>query len=186
MKFEVEQKFRVPGFSDVERVLRELSARFQPPFEQVDCYYAHPSRDFRMTDEAFRVRSSGDTNCVTYKGPRVDSATKTRRELELALPDGAEYRQQFGLLLEQLGFRSVAEVHKVRSKAFVDWEGSQIEVSLDEVEKVGTFVELELTATDAELDQMRQRIQSLASRLELTHNERRSYLGLLLESLGQQ
>ena len=181
MKFEVEQKFRVPGFGEVEQKLKELSANFKSPIAQVDCYYAHPTRDFRITDEAFRVRSTGNTNCITYKGPKVDLATKTRRELELPLPDGEDYRQQFGLLLEQLGFRAVAEVHKVRRKAFVDWEGSQIEVSLDDVARVGTYVELELTASDAEVEQMKQRIQSLAKRLMLTDSERRSYLSLLLE-----
>src|SRR5688572_7787302 len=122
MQFEVEQKFRVAGFADVERSLRDMSAQIGPACEQSDCYYAHPVRDFGVTDEAFRLRSTGEVNCVTYKGPRVDSTTKTRRELELPLPGGAEYRAKFAAMLELLGFRRVAEVRKMRRKAFVDWQ----------------------------------------------------------------
>jgi adenylate cyclase class 2 len=182
MQFEVEQKFRVAGFADVEQSLQDLSAEIGSACEQSDCYYAHPVRDFGVTDEAFRLRHTGETNCVTYKGPKIDSTTKTRRELELPLPDGAEYREKFAAMLELLGFRLVAEVRKLRRKAFVDWLGTSIEVSLDDVVGVGTFVELELIATEANLEQMKQRIQSLATRLALTANERRSYLALLLEA----
>ena len=44
-----------------------------------------PCRDFAQTDEALRIRTVGDTSFVTYKGPKLDATTKTRRELELPL-----------------------------------------------------------------------------------------------------
>ncbi len=182
VKFEVEQKFHVVGFENVSRLLRELPSEFGLMSEQTDCYFAHPARDFVATDEAFRVRSAGDQNCITYKGPRIDQTTKTRRELELPLPAGSEYRTQLVTLLELLGFRRVAEVRKKRRKVFVVWEGSRIEVSLDDVQGVGTFVELELMAVESELAEAKRLLQSLADRLALTSAERRSYLCLLLES----
>ena len=184
MQFEVEQKFYVDGFVEVEARLRELSSDVELAHEQVDCYFAHPKRDFAVTDEAFRLRSDGEQNCVTYKGPRIDQTTKTRQELELPLPAGAEYRQGFMSLFELLGFRLVAAVHKRRRKAYVLWEGSRIEVSLDDVQDVGTFVELELMVDEGELAEAKRRLQSLADRLALSAAERRSYLNLLMEKKG--
>jgi adenylate cyclase class 2 len=181
MQFEVEQKFYVDRLDEVESQLRQVAAEFGQVHGQTDTYFNHPARDFAVTDEAFRLRCDGDENFVTYKGPRIDPTTKTRRELELPLPAGPEYRSQFATLLEALGFRRVAEVHKDRRKAFVTWEGSRIEVSLDNVRGVGTFVELELMATEHELPDAKRRLQSLADRLSLTRSERRSYLSLLLE-----
>lgn len=83
--YEVELKFRVDDPADLERRLVGLAARFREPVEQVDRYFAHPSRDFARTDEALRLRRVGDDVAVTWKGPRVDAATKTRQELELAV-----------------------------------------------------------------------------------------------------
>lgn len=182
MQFEVEQKFRVDGFGDIEAKLGRMTSELTPASEQLDCYFAHPARDFGVTDEAFRLRSSGESNFVTYKGPRIDQTTKTRQELELLLPDGAPYRSQFITMLEVLGFRLVAEVVKTRRKAFVIWEGSRVEVSLDDVRDVGTFVELELLADEPALAESKQRLSSLAERLGLSRVERRSYLGLLLDA----
>ena len=84
MSYEVEQKYRVTGFRRVVQRLEELGATLGEPVEQVDTYYAHPSRDFGETDEAFRLRRIGTMTCMTYKGPRIDANTKTRKEIEIS------------------------------------------------------------------------------------------------------
>ena len=78
--------------------------------EQVDRYFNHPARDFGVTDEAFRIRSVGDANCVTYKGPRIDSVTKTRREIEVSFAEGSDAASQMTDIWQSLGFRFVREV----------------------------------------------------------------------------
>jgi adenylate cyclase class 2 len=179
MRYEVEQKYRVLEFRPVEVALAELGAAIQPACEEVDVYFKHPVRDFRSTDEAFRVRRVGSRNSVTYKGPRIDSTTKTRRELDLRLPDGPEYAAQFVELLGAIGFCAAGEVLKRRRKAFVPSGNSTVEVSLDDVSLVGTFVELELLADEEGLDHARSILAKLARRLGLVDQERRSYLELL-------
>ena len=84
-------------------------------------------------------------------------------------------------MLAALGFSSVAELRKRRRLASVPWRGATIEAALDEVEGLGAFVELELTADEGGIEEARTRIASLASRLGLSNSERRSYLELLLE-----
>jgi adenylate cyclase, class 2 len=181
MNYEVEQKFPLADPAAVEQRLRELAGAFSEPVEQVDRYFAHPARDFAKTDEALRIRRVGEQNFITYKGPRLDATTKTRREIELPLAAGAAAAEQFAELLTALGFRRVAEVRKLRRKACFHREGFEVEAALDEVESLGHFAELELIADDANLDAARQCLASLAAELGLTSTERRSYLELLLE-----
>src|SRR5689334_8755809 len=103
MHYEVEQKFPLPNTANTEAKLAELGAQFEPPIEQIDHYFRHPSRDFATTDEALRLRQVGPENFITYKGPKIDPATKTRRELELPLTDGPKTFAQFTELLGALG-----------------------------------------------------------------------------------
>jgi adenylate cyclase class 2 len=182
--FEVEAKFPLADLPRLERELAALGAVFGPEVSQVDRYYAHPARDFAQTDEALRIRRVGDANFVTYKGPKLDPQTKTRRELELVLPSGEEGAEQFAALLEALGFRPVAEVRKRRRHAKLLWQEFPFEIARDEVEGVGRFVELEVSAGPDTLDAARSALAALAERLGLYGGERRSYLELLLSSQG--
>lgn len=181
MRFEVEQKHPVDDVAALISKLEERGVTIGSPVEQVDHYFNHPSRDFAKTDEALRIRTTGGKSYVTFKGPKLDTATKTRRELELPLdPDDAD-GARFAELLEALGFKSVAVVRKRRRAFRIEWHGREVEGALDDVFNVGTFVELELQADEADLDDTQAAISALASDLELGPSERRSYLELLLE-----
>ena len=188
--YEVEQKYRVADRDVLEARLVGLAARFRDPVEQVDRYFAHPCRDFAKTDEALRLRRVGDDVAVTWKGPRIDSAVKTRRELELGLAEvppvpggprgGLATLARWTELLEAVGFRRVMEVAKRRRTARVPWRGSEVEAALDTVAGLGEFVELELQASPGEWPQASACIESLARELGCGEPERRSYLELVL------
>jgi adenylate cyclase class 2 len=183
MHLEVELKFRAEGqhgLATIRERLVRLGARAVVMLDQADTYFAHPSRDFAATDEALRLRRVGERNCITYKGPKLDAATKTRRELELQLAEGAKAFDQFSELLAALGFRPVATVRKQREVLALDWESSPIEAALDSVAQIGEFIELETTADELSLTAARDGITSLAKQLGLSASERRSYLELLL------
>jgi adenylate cyclase class 2 len=79
-----------------------------------------------------------------------------------------------------LGFTIVGEVRKSRRKAKIVRQNRTIEGSLDEVDHVGSYFELELIAASDDLDAARACITSLAAELGLSNSERRSYLELLL------
>ncbi len=181
MRYEVEQKFPVPDLAVVQKRLVELEAAIAAWQLEVDLYFAHPVKDFARTDEALRIRTVGAANYVTYKGPKIDRTTKTREEIELPLPGGPQGYADGRRLLEALGFRPVAEVRKRRRKAKIAWQGRMVEASLDEVDSLGTFVELELIASADDLEPAQESILHLASALGLSGSERRSYLELLLK-----
>jgi adenylate cyclase class 2 len=188
--YEVEQKFRIADPAAIEKRLAALAARFREPVEQIDRYFAHPCRDFAQTDEALRLRRVGDEVAVTWKGPRLDSAAKTRRELELgvaAVPplpggpcDGQAALDRWTDLLEALGFRRVRDVAKRRWPARVLWQGTEVEVARDTVAGLGEFLELELLAAEGEVPRAAAAIESLAHELGCGEQERRSYLELLI------
>ena len=180
MLLEVEQKFPIDDPKTVRQSLTALGATFGAPLEQADVYFAHPSRDFKETDEALRIRRVGEENWITYKGPKLDATTKTRREIELPLTAGDEGFLQFAELLEVLGFRRVYEVRKQRVPGELRWEGQTIHLALDEVFGLGSFVEIELLAETDDLSGAKACLASLAMALSLSRQERRGYLDLLL------
>ncbi len=182
---EVELKFPSADPLTVPAALQSLGLAMGEEQEQVDRYFNHPARDFAATDEALRLRSVGEANYITYKGPRLDVAAKTRREIELPLASGPQTAAAWCELLAALGFRHVADVRKVRRKGRLGWRGFEIEIALDRVAELGTFVELETMAEVGSLDQAQAAVCSLAERLGLAGPERRSYLELLLAARGR-
>ena len=181
MQIEVEVKVPVADLAAVESGLSGLGASIGKAKQEIDVYYEHPARDFAATDEALRIRRRGPNGYITYKGPKLDATTKTRREIDLALPDDPTAADRYAELLEALGFRPRAEVRKRRRKAMVAWQGREVEVSLDDVAGLGTFVELELLTPPEDVAMARECLLALAARLGLSGSERRSYLELLLE-----
>jgi adenylate cyclase class 2 len=177
---EVEVKYAGADFTAVERRLREWGAEEAPPHSERDEYFNAPDRDFAVTDEALRLRRLGERNFVTYKGPKRDAQTKTRTEIEVPLAPGDGPAGDFGSLLTSLGYRPVAVVRKARRLFHLPRGGFDLEVTLDDVEEVGRFAELEILAPEEQLEAARNLLLQTAAELGLTRGERRSYLELLL------
>jgi len=186
VKYEVEQKHPVDGFGPVESKLAAMGVKIGPPQEELDLYVNHPVRDFAQTDEALRIRQKGGKTLITYKGPKIDKTTKTRREIELPLGEQADTPARWRELLEVLSFVAVAEVRKNRRTADVARDGQKVTLTLDDVHHVGTFVELEIESDKEGVEQAKSQLAVLANELGLGTSERRSYLELLLERQEEQ
>lgn len=159
MKFKLERDVK-------DRI--EKMAKFLEEVREEDYYFNHPCRDFKKTDEALRVRKSKKVY-LTYKGARVDKETKTRKEIEVEVSDFDKILQ----ILEELGFKFVAKVSKVRRIYVLD----DLKITVDSVDGLGEFVEIELESE--ELERAKERIFSVAKMLGLSKAIRESYLELL-------
>jgi adenylate cyclase class 2 len=179
---EVEIKFPVADPTEIESRLVALAVEKPENRWDKDSYFNAPDRDFARTDEAFRLRRIGPRNFVTYKGPKRDPRTKTRLEIEVPLADGDDAADGFVRLVQALGYRFTAEVSKSRRIYHFKWADFDAEVCLDDVDKVGTYVELEIIAPEPTEQEAREAVMQLAKRLGLEKSERRSYLELLLEA----
>src|SRR5262245_6810219 len=168
MTLEVEMKFPLGNRGDVTAVRDRITALGATPGEsldQRDVYFAHPARDFAQTDEAFRLRCVGEQNFLTYKGPLLDTETKTRREIEVPAAPGHFTADQLVEMLTLLGFRPVREVIKHRSPFHLRWQDRDVELCLDEVRDLGWYLELEIISTEADRDVARESLFSLSREL---------------------
>ncbi|GAC1466626.1 MAG: class IV adenylate cyclase [Isosphaeraceae bacterium] len=186
MSFEIEQKFRTTSHSEVEKRLQRMGATAGPTIEQEDTYLNHPSRDFAQSHEAFRIRRVGESNAITYKGPKREGPTKTREEIEIAFAAGPENHEHLRKVLGALGFRPVAVIRKKRTSYTLSREGRQVLVVLDVAEGLGTFVEVETIAnSEADFPEAQRLVLKIAESLGLSEIEPRSYLRMHLEKRGQ-
>jgi adenylate cyclase class 2 len=154
--------------------------------EDADEYFNAPDRDFKATDEAFRIRRVGRLGFVTYKGPKRDAFLKTREEIEVALADGLSAADDLSRILVRLGYRPVAIVRKERQVYSFQRDGFPMQATLDTVPEVGRFVEVEIVATADQEPAAREALLRAAAGLGLQHSERRSYLELLLAARGSR
>ncbi len=182
--WEVEQKFFVSDLPQLVDRLHELGAKETHTEQHVDTYLAHPCRDFRATDEAFRLRQFNSKACVTYKGKRLPGNVKTRPEIEL--PIGPADIPQWLEMMQHLGFQPKPDVRKTRRVfSLADSDQQPCTIALDEVDGLGSFAEIELLVKNAaELEEAQARIETLSRSLGLNQNQPRRYLSLLLAKLG--
>lgn len=139
-----------------------------------DVYYNHPCRDFKKTDEAFRIRHSGNLTFLTYKGPKIGEKTKTRFEKEILIGSA----EDLNIILNKLGFEEAGEIIKERET----YKLSGITVCLDKVNGLGSYAELEIISD--EKDKSEKLLFETAGKLGLNKFERRSYLELILLKQG--
>ena len=178
MGMEVEVKAYAKDLDKIEAKIRSMGAEPTWEGEQVDTYYNHPERDFAKTDEALRIRKEKDRNSLTYKGPKVDKLSKTREEIQFSMEDP----EAAGKVLVKLGFSEVGVVKKHRKK----FKLGELKISLDRVEGLGDFVEVEALDTnisEQDVSKTRDRIIVIMDELGLEKRERTSYLELLYPEL---
>ena len=188
--YEVEVKVRADHDAVRERLAGAGAERVEDVV-QTDTYYDAPHRDFAETDEVLRLRreaaTDGDDGSgaetetatrVTYKGPLVEDESKTREEFETGVGDGETAHE----LLSRLGFAPAATVEKQRERYALDG----YTVTLDVVDGLGEFVEVEREAPESEVESVREGAFEVLRSLGLDPADgiRTSYLGMLLADEG--
>lgn len=179
---EVELKFRVESLPEIRQRFLEMGAIEDSVVRQMDEYLNDPIRDFAKLDLALRIRNTDGEYCLTFKGPNLDADVKVRQEIEMPLDEtGAG---QMKAIFEGIGLRSVVTVIKRRETLVLDCDGVEVHVCLDDVERVGGFVELEIVVDgEPEILDAKRVLIELASRAGLGDPVRRSYIKMFLESI---
>ena len=181
--FEVEQKFWVDNLETLEGRLRAIGAVEGPTERHADEYFNHPSRDFAETKAALRIRRVNQVAHITYKGTKLPGVVKARMEMEWCLSPGDHDGKLTAQLWTALGFRSVAVVHKSRRVFRCEQLGGDLSITIDSVEGVGQFSEVELVVShQVEIEAARDRIVDVSKQLGLSRIESKSYLNLLLNA----
>ena len=182
---EVEVKLQI---DNIERMMEKLQMQGfvqKSVIFESDTYFTHPHHDFWQSDEALRLRSCENIETkeksavITYKGAKMDDVSTTRPEYETAVEDvEVLYR-----ILIAADFLPVMPVKKKR----ISFKKEDMTVCLDEVESLGTFMEVEILVEASEagacydpaLERIEQFLQNLGYSMKDT--TRRSYLSMLME-----
>ena len=174
---EVEVKAKISDFKEIEKKLDEIGAKKSKKEFQEDIYFNSPIVDFAKTDEALRIRTTKENDMtnifITYKGPKIDKKSKTRKEIEMKIADSEKCSDIF----ESIGFEKVRAVRKNRQ--YYTYEN--FEISLDDIEGLDHYMEIEVGLEDGEdYAEAQKSIFKLFEKLGITDGfERTSYLELL-------
>jgi adenylate cyclase class 2 len=174
---EVEVKAKIDNFQDMEKKLENLGAIKSKKEFQEDIYFNSPIVDFAKTDEALRIRTTIENDneniFITYKGPKIDSKSKTREEIEISIEDS----EKCSMIFQHLGFTKVRAVKKNRQY----YTYKNFEISLDDIEGLDPYMEIEIALEyGSDYNNAQDEIFKLFSKLGVDDGfERTSYLELL-------
>ncbi|MBN2156945.1 MAG: class IV adenylate cyclase [Candidatus Lokiarchaeota archaeon] len=195
---EVEVKFKLQNKEVFEENLKQLGANYVVDIIHKDTYYNLPKgmRNFAKTDEALRLRRIEEydvretetvahkiSSDLTYKGPKIDTETKTRKELITTVGNPDELDS----IIKSLGFRTVLTLAKYRRLYTLDVEGHHIEMLIDKIEHLdGYYAECEIMASsDKEMEESKVIIFDILEKLGYykTDSILASYLELVIKKL---
>jgi adenylate cyclase class 2 len=132
MNIEIEKKFRVQDFNKTKEKIESLGSDFKKTKETNDRYFEVPQRTKRT--KYLRIRFNNDQEDGTLAYHEVIDNLQTK-EWEIDVNDTRIGQQ----ILEKLGFQPEVDVKKKRLVYILD----NAKILLDEVENLGSFVEIE-------------------------------------------
>jgi len=173
MALEIEIKLKVDGFETTVAKLKQLGAKFEGDFLQIDSYYDDNKDSLVNSDRCLRIRKHinhiGQAIELTYKGARENHRFKSRREIGLKVDKADELAELF----TQLGYTARLTLEKRRSL----WDYKNCKVALDELPLLGKFVEIE-GPDDAIIEQVQKELG-----LENIQHQPLSYAHLMEEAI---
>jgi adenylate cyclase, class 2 len=140
MGMEIEAKMKVPDLASVREKLETAGGRRSGKVLETNSFFDTPELSLRSSDRGLRIRvavdETGKSACtVTMKGPVQGGQFKSRQETEFSADDAQAVRRIF----ENLGYHFTLSFQKRRES----WTLGGCKVELDEVPRLGTYVEIE-------------------------------------------
>lgn len=144
MGVEIEAKVKVAELESVAEKLKQLKAEYVDTVRQQDTFFSDADRKLIDSGCGLRIRrqtgSKEEKAFVTFKGPREAGPYKIRPELEVQISEA----ETMEAILRGLGYERLLMVEKTRQI----WRYNGCEVGLDDVDLLGTFVEVEGPKTE--------------------------------------
>jgi len=143
----IESEIKIP-VADLDSIRHRLEERgadiLSPRHDEVNILFDTRDGSLAANGRVLRVRRSGETSLLTFKGPASwDGAVKQRQEIELEISSSRTISE----LLHALGYAPWMRYEKKRESWILDG----VRIELDHT-PMGDFVELE--GPSAELEEM--------------------------------
>ena len=174
---EVETKLKINNIEQMEERLKGLKCMYKGEKTELDLYFDHHDTQIFRNGGALRVRDADGKYRLTYKGPKKDDETTSREEIEIGIESAREMQK----ILAELGFYVLCEVKKQRKTYLL----RDLVITLDEVEDLGEFIEVEGKASNEEAYMKKKKeIFMLLNELELSSEKisQKSYLEMTLDA----
>ncbi len=132
---EIEVKAHLRDEQTVISALNKLGIELSPSTIQKDRVFFPKglAPGGRPAAPALRIRDQDGKYIFTYKLPQANQLDKIEHESEISNPEA------IAAMCEQLGFVEIIKLNKVRRKAHYN----NYEICLDEVEGLGSYIEVE-------------------------------------------
>ena len=163
---EVEVKVKIDDVNLLrKRILR--IANFKKKVSRGDDYFALHAKGYPT--KAFRIRDDGEKLIVNFKRHLKKlwkDGVVVKREYEFELSD-RKHLDNFLALLEDFGFKEWVKKRKHTEK-FEHKKDKRIEIEINHVEHVGTYMEIEYLGKDSEVEKARKAIIDTLHELGVT------------------
>lgn len=161
---EIEVKAKVRDLKNLLENAKQLGIRFGESITQEDVTYetALPKDDPDWN--IFRIRTQGNKFILTMKYA-ASSRSRDNHERETKIEDAKEVAD----MLERVGYSFGVRIHKTRKIA----KHRGLEICLDEIDELGTFIEVEKLADDnADVDSIQKELWELLVELGVDPKDR--------------
>lgn len=148
---EVEVKAKVSSFTEIQSKLIKLGCTFSEPLIQKDKIFLPVGIEFpdKTKGTLFaRIRNSNGKYIFTLKKQLNTEFENIEHELVIDSPEEANE------ILKMLNFHEVLSVSKKRIKCKYD----DMEICLDEIEGLGSFVEVEKITTEEDISRIKKEL----------------------------
>lgn len=180
---EIELKLPLKNGKDVINFLNQ-NGKFKYENYQDDSYYNPAHRDFLENkdnvSEWLRIRKDGDKALITYKDWQPHETRIKTHAIEYET--GIDSYDQVEKIFDALNFRKLIHVKKIRKS----WDYSNTEISIDEVEELGSFIEVEYKGSLKDVGEAREHLFKVLKQIgaETGELEIRGYPYQLLAKKG--
>jgi adenylate cyclase class 2 len=162
---EIELKFRVTEalFTSIGDLLSS-GALFKGEFRQIDHYFVPKWNNYLAREFPFEwlsIRERGDNSVLNYKHFHPEGAEVTTHcdEYECPISDPST----LATIFREVGIERVVIVDKTRKL----YQFEDVEITMDSVQGLGPFIEIEATRKHGSIDGTRTHLNKIAERLRL-------------------
>lgn len=161
---EIEVKCRISDQALLKQRLSELGIVLSAPITQKDKVYFPKGIGFtgRAKAPALRIRENNGRFLFTYKIPLANNLDKLEYE------SGIDNPEAVASICEQLGFELQMSINKIRRKA--EYKG--YEICVDDVEGLGSYIEVEKLSADEDSEQIQNKIFTFMQTLGIQQEDR--------------
>jgi adenylate cyclase, class 2 len=179
---EIEVKFPLRNVEQVINFLKNNAEKKSEKTVQIDTYFTPSHKNFLDPDYPFqwlRIRESDRGVVLNYKHfyPENEKNVDYCDEFEVIISSPIVKK-----ILERLDCKKLIEVKKERRS----WMYKDVEISVDKIEELGAFVELEITTHFDDPKQAKEYLYRLVKEIgaEVGEEDYRGYPYILLEKRG--